>query len=130
MNSGLGGQLDIFEPDPLLNVMALERVDVRALNCLKARLQETARSLAPRKIPPQPLWQVNQDNEMPEYLIDLHTMASFWVTATSEEGAIEVLKEVTNALELRIQVGDETPIELVDITCRDDDPKSDERDND
>lgn len=67
---------------------------------------------------------------MPEYLIDLHTMASFWVTATSEEGAIEVLKEVTNALELRIQVGDETPIELVDITCRDDDPKSDERDND
>jgi hypothetical protein len=59
---------------------------------------------------------------MKQYLIDINTVSTFCVTASSEEEALLALKEVAAELELRIQVGDETPIEFVDLTWRDDEP--------
>lgn len=60
---------------------------------------------------------------MPEYLIDMRTMTTFWVTAPSEKKALEALMEATYDLELRLEIGEETPIQLVNITCRDEDPE-------
>lgn len=60
---------------------------------------------------------------MPEYLIDTYAMATFWVTSTSEEAAIEEVKSLTHGLDLHHQVGRRTSVILVDVTCRDDDPE-------
>jgi len=60
---------------------------------------------------------------MPEYLIDSVAMATFWVTAPSQEHAIGEIKRLTNGLDLRVQVGSKTSIVLIDVTCRDDDPE-------
>jgi len=60
---------------------------------------------------------------MPEYLIDTYAMATFWVTATSEETAIEEIKGLTKGLDLHLQVGHKNSVILVDVTCRDDDPE-------
>lgn len=63
-----------------------------------------------------------REKQMPEYLIDMRTMTTFWVTAPSEKKALEALMEATYDLELRLEIGEETPIQLVNITCRDEDP--------
>lgn len=60
---------------------------------------------------------------MPEYLIDTYAMATFWVTAASEEEAIEEVRGLTHGLDLNHQVGRSTSVVLVDVTCRDDDPE-------
>ena len=60
---------------------------------------------------------------MPEYLIDSVAMATFWVTAPSEELAVGEVKRLTQGLDLHVQVGWKTSIFLVDVTCRDDDPE-------
>jgi RES domain-containing protein len=60
---------------------------------------------------------------MPEYLIDYHAMATVWVTASSEEAAIKEVKGLTHGLDLCLQVGYQTQVRLVDVTCRDDDPE-------
>ncbi|MGR9276124.1 hypothetical protein ACU8KI_16090 [Rhizobium leguminosarum] len=58
-----------------------------------------------------------------QYLIDINTVTTFWVTATSEEKALEALKNATRALELRIWIGGKKqPIELVDLSWREDEP--------
>ncbi|MBY5700920.1 hypothetical protein [Rhizobium leguminosarum] len=55
---------------------------------------------------------------MKKYLIDVETVSTFWVDANSEAEALAALKDVAAELELRIEVGDETPIEYVDVTWR------------
>ncbi|OWK25141.1 hypothetical protein AJ87_14010 [Rhizobium yanglingense] len=51
-----------------------------------------------------------REKQMPEYLIDMRTMTTFWVTAPSEKKALEALMEATYDLELRLEIGEETPI--------------------
>ncbi len=56
---------------------------------------------------------------MKEFLIDMPTLTSFWVTAASEEAAIEALYEATAELELRLHIGTKkNPVELINTTCR------------
>ena len=57
-----------------------------------------------------------------QFLIDINTVTTFWVTATSEEKALEALKDATRALELRLQIGRTQPIEFVDLTWRETEP--------
>jgi len=47
-----------------------------------------------------------------QFLIDINTVTTFWVTAASEEKALESLKDATRALELRLQIGRKQPIEF------------------
>lgn len=42
---------------------------------------------------------------MPEYLIDSYTVATFWVTASTENEAVNHVKGLTNGLDLYQQVG-------------------------
>ncbi|MBB4349300.1 hypothetical protein [Aliirhizobium cellulosilyticum] len=68
---------------------------------------------------------------MPEYLIDAYSMATYWVTAATEEEAVEEVKGQTRGLDLQIQVGRKTSVILIDVTSRDDDPEVvDVRDDD
>lgn len=60
---------------------------------------------------------------MPEYLIDAYSMATYWVTAATEEEAIEEVKGQTRGLDLQIQVGRKTSVILIDVTSRDDGPE-------
>ncbi|WP_105435718.1 hypothetical protein [Neorhizobium tomejilense] len=60
---------------------------------------------------------------MPEYLIDSYAMATFWVTAPTEEEAVNHVKGLTNGLDLYQQLGRKTSVILIDVTCRDDDPE-------
>jgi hypothetical protein len=56
---------------------------------------------------------------MKEYLIDVPTLTSVWVTARSAAEAIAALQFATKNLELRIPIGtNENPIELIDFTLR------------
>lgn len=68
---------------------------------------------------------------MPEYLIDAYSMATYWVTAATEEEAVEEVKGQTRGLDLQIQVGRKNSVILIDVTSRDDDPEVvDVRDDD
>lgn len=58
-----------------------------------------------------------------QFLIDINTVTTFWVTATSEKKALEALKEATRVLELRLQIGHKQPIEFVDLTWRETEPR-------
>lgn len=60
---------------------------------------------------------------MPEYLIDSYALATFWVTAPTEEEAVNHVKGLTKGLDLYQQVGRKTSVILIDVTCRDDEPE-------
>lgn len=56
---------------------------------------------------------------MKQFLIDIPTMTSVWVTARSRSKALEALYNATYDCELRIQIGDDvTPVELINFTRR------------
>ncbi|WP_208246471.1 hypothetical protein WGT02_31110 (plasmid) [Rhizobium sp. T1470] len=56
---------------------------------------------------------------MKQYLIDAPTVTAFLMTAESEDKAIAALYDITTLMELRIQIGEDVPIELIDFTIRD-----------
>jgi hypothetical protein len=58
--------------------------------------------------------------KMKSFLIDAPTVTAFWVTANTEQEAIDALYEATAMMEFRFQIGQETPIELIDFTIRGD----------
>lgn len=60
---------------------------------------------------------------MPTYLIDMTMMATFRVTAEDEVIALQELMRITCDLQLDLHVGCQTPIEFVNVTCRDNDPE-------
>lgn len=60
---------------------------------------------------------------MPEYLIDAYSMATYWVTAATEEEAVAEVKGQTRGLDLQIQVGRRNSAILIDVTSRDEDPE-------
>ena len=56
---------------------------------------------------------------MKRYLVDMPTMTSYWITALSEEEAMDALYIATKDVELRIEIGDDQiPIEVINFTCR------------
>lgn len=54
---------------------------------------------------------------MPEYLLDTYAMATFWVTAPTEEETIHEVKGITKGLDLYEQVGRRTSVILIDVSC-------------
>ena len=50
-------------------------------------------------------------------------MATFRVTAEDEVIALQELMRITRDLQLDLHVGCQTPIEFVNVTCRDNDPE-------
>lgn len=57
----------------------------------------------------------SRTSPMPEYLIDTYAMATFWVTASTEEEAVNHVRGLTEGLDCYQQDGRETCV----IGCRD-----------
>ena len=55
---------------------------------------------------------------MKRYLIDTQTVTTVWVTASSKREAVKALYEATRYMDLRIEIGDDLPIEMVNFTIQ------------
>jgi len=55
---------------------------------------------------------------MKRYLIGTRTVTTVWVTARSEREASKSLYEATRFMDLRFEIGDDVPIQMVNFTIQ------------